>query len=144
MLDWKPGWCNMEGTDFVLETEHIWTCCSMWADYGDVGVQWYQSCILSIPVIHTACRKSGWLVKICSRCHTPMAYLFVPDLWCWALFLFASLAKEFIIQTIPFELFNSFVFCIWNSSAGPLFQSNSKTYLMSLIQFVFNHIPIPC
>lgn len=49
----------MEGTDFGLETEHMCTCCSMFADYEDVGVQWYQSCILYISVVHTACRKSG-------------------------------------------------------------------------------------
>lgn len=48
--------------------------------------------------------------------------------------LFVSLAKEFIIQTIPFEFFSSSVFCIWKANARPLFQSNSKTFLIS-IQF---------
>lgn len=43
----------MEGTEFGLETKHMRT------DYEDVGVQRYRSCILFIPVVHTACRKSG-------------------------------------------------------------------------------------
>lgn len=69
------------GDWFLVWKENMWRCCSeLRADYEDVGVQRLQSWLLCIPVVHTACRKSGWLVKIFSHCQTPMAYLCVPDL----------------------------------------------------------------